>query len=331
MKLLSTVLPALLSLGFALGLSSRAYAAPAPLQDVARIVFLGDSITLAGHYVADIDCWLLAQKQDVEILNLGLSSETATDLTKAENEGHLKKYGFGHPFVSERLGRLLAATKPDMVFVCYGMNDCSSLPPDDTGTRRFADAVTHLRETLLKSGVKKVVILTPPVRECSADAWPKNTMDQNLTRYTEWLISMKGKGWNIVDIHTPMRKALDAARAKKPDFCFTKDGVHPGREGHWLMASSVLEQYFGAKLDGLTGAEQFFPSQGAEIRKLVAQRQKIRFDAWMTKIGHERPGVPGGPKSKPGPSVEEATARAVEITKHINALMTGAIIDKSHP
>jgi lysophospholipase L1-like esterase len=85
----------------------------------------------------------------VEVLNLGLGSETASDLAPEENAGHLKKYGFGRPFVSERLERALTATKPDLLFACYGMNDGGSLPPDASGTKRFADAVTHLRDAAI--------------------------------------------------------------------------------------------------------------------------------------------------------------------------------------
>ena len=43
-------------------------------------VFLGDSITQAGVYVADVECWLLAQGREVQVINAGLSSESATDL-----------------------------------------------------------------------------------------------------------------------------------------------------------------------------------------------------------------------------------------------------------
>jgi lysophospholipase L1-like esterase len=292
------------------------------LQNVKRIVFLGDSITQAGDYVVDIECWLLAQGQDVEILNLGLGSETASDLTAAENESHLKKFGFGRPFVSERLQRVLSATKPDLVFACYGMNDASSLPAAASGDLRYAEAVSRLRDDVLQSGAKQVVLLTPPVRECREGEWEQNTQNRNLTRYTAWLLSMKAEGWTVVNIHTPMRRALDEKRANQPEFGFTKDGVHPGREGHWVMASCVLKQYFGANLNGITNADQMFQRNGAEIRKLVQQRQKILFDAWMTQIGHQRPGVPGGPDAPRGPSLKDAQAEASVISEKIRQLRT---------
>src|SRR5580693_1381588 len=127
------------------------------LRGVHRIVFLGDSITQAGDYIVDCECWLLAHGFEVEILDLGLASETVTDLTLEENAAHLHSFGFGRPFLSERLDRVLAATKPDLLFACYGMNDGGSLPADATGTKRFATAVTKLRKAATKAGVKRVV------------------------------------------------------------------------------------------------------------------------------------------------------------------------------
>lgn len=58
----------------------------------------------------------------------------------------------------------------------------------------------------------------------------------------------------------------------------------------------------------------------AETRMLVQERMTIRFNAWMTMIGHKRPGVPGGPRAKPGPSLDEANRKAAEITRQINQL-----------
>ena len=293
---------------------------PAALRGVHRVVFLGDSITQGGDYVTDFECWLLAQGIEIEVLNLGLASETASDLTPAENAAHLKKYGFGRPCVSERLERALAATKPDLLFACYGMNDGSSLPPDESGTKRFADAITHLREAALKAGVKRVVICTPPVQDAKGDAKQK-FHDENLARYTAWLLSKRMDGWDVVDIHTPMRVALDMGRAKNPAFQFARDGVHPGREGHWLMARAILMQFFGAKLDGVASAENLFPAHGAEIRKLVHERMVLLFNAWMTQVGHKRPGVAGGPGAKPGPPIAQTSEQAAEITKQIKTQM----------
>lgn len=293
---------------------------PEKLQGVKRIVFLGDSITQGGDYVTDFECWLLSKGIRTEVINLGLGSETASDLTEEENAGHLKAHGFGRPMVSERLDRALTATKPDLLVVCYGMNDGSSLPSTDEGLKRFSDAITRLHDAALKSGVKRVVLCTPPVRDDKGNAALK-FHDENLTRYSGWLLSNRAASWDVVDFHGPMRKALDEGRAKNPAFLLSKDGVHPGREGHWIMARELLTQCFGAKLDGTPSAEGLFPENGPEIRKLVHQRMGTRFSAWMSLIGHKRPGTAGGPGSKPGQSVEQATESAAAITRQIEALM----------
>ena len=296
---------------------------PAELAGVHRIVFLGDSITQGGDYVTDFECWLLAHGLQIEVLNLGLGSETASDLTPEENASHLQQNGFGRPFVSERLARVLAATKPDLLFVCYGMNDGGSLPPDASGTKRFAAAITRLRETAIAAGVKRVVLCTPPVQDAKGNVQQK-FHDENLARYTAWLLSKRADGWDVVDIHTPMRQALDAGRARNPTFQFAQDGVHPGREGHWLMARQILTQFLGAKLDGVAGAENLFPAHGAEIRQLVHNRMVLLFDAWMTQTGHKRPGVTGGPGAKPGLPLAQADAQAAEIAQKIKSHMAVA-------
>lgn len=295
--------------------------AAAKLDGLKRIVFLGDSITQGGDYVTDFECGLLANGIRVEVVNLGLGSETASDLTEEENAGHLKAHRFGRPAVSERLGRALSAAKPDLLIVCYGMNDGSSLPATEEGTKRFAEATTALRETAMKSGVKRVVLCTPPVRDDKGNAALK-FHDENLTRYSEWLLTKRADGWDVVDIHGPMRKALDEGRAKDPAFALSGDGVHPGREGHWIMAREILTQFLGLQVADAVNSEALFPANGAEIRKLVNQRMRVLFDAWMSKIGHKRPGVPGAPGAKAGPTIEQAEEGAAAITKQIEALLS---------
>jgi lysophospholipase L1-like esterase len=288
------------------------------LKDTRRVVFLGDSITQAGNYVTDVECWLLRHGTNVEIINLGLGSESGTDLTPDENAGHLKKHGFGHPFVSERLGRVLEQGRPDILFVCYGMNDCGGLPGNNEGTARYGEAMTRLRDAALQSGVRHVIFCTPPVHDDGKSA-VSDPAEQSLIRYTAWLLGKKKEGWEVVDIHTPMRAALGAARAKDPGFLYAEDHVHPDREGHWVMAREIISQAFGGSVPDLYSSEQLFPFLGAEIRDLVSQRQKLLFNAWMTRIGHTRPNVPGGPGAPLGssPSLEEARTKAQAVTDQL--------------
>ena len=299
-------------------MSSNANPAPAPLADIQRIVFLGDSITQAGDYVTDIECWLLSQGLRIEVIDVGLSSETATDLLPEENAAHLKKYGFPRPGVSTRLDRTLEATKPDLVVACYGMNDGSGLPNNDAGLKRFSEAITRLRDAAFKAGAKQVVLCTPPIHD-SADT--SDPHEKNLAAFSQWLVSKRRDGWSVVDIHSPMRREIDEIRKTNPSFKFQPDGVHPDRKGHWVMAREILTQFLGADLGTTTSAESFFVNNGPAIRSLVDKRRFILFSAYMGQIGHTRPGVPGGPGQKPSPSLPEATAQASQIAEKISALL----------
>lgn len=306
----------------ALVLGSAAAADAPSLEGVRRMVFLGDSITQAGDFVTDVECWLISQGHQFEVLNIGLSSETATALTDEENGRHVEAAGFPRPFVGDRLERSLALTKPDLLFVCYGMNDAASLPEGAEGLARYAKAMTHLRETVLRSGVKRVVICTPPIHDSTEVTDPaKDPHECNLVAYREWLLAKRADAWEVVDIHGPMRRELNAARKNNPAFRFQPDGIHPDRAGHWLIAHEILTQFFGSKIGDVSSSASFFPKHGEAIRELVDRRQKILFSSLMSQIGHIRPNVPGGPKAPTGPSSEAARTQGAEIAESIQTLL----------
>ena len=105
------------------------------LEQSKRVVFLGDSITAAGQYVADFEAWLVARQASnapkinvPQIIDAGLPSETVSGLSE---EGHAGG-AFPRPDLLERLDRVLELTKPDLVIACYGIN-CGIYEPFDEG------------------------------------------------------------------------------------------------------------------------------------------------------------------------------------------------------
>lgn len=295
---------------------------PAVLEGIRRVVFLGDSITQNGNYVADIECWLLAQGLSMPVLSVGLGSEAATTLTGEENADHVEAHGFPRPPVEERLDRVLAMTRPDLLFVCYGMNDSSGLPAGEAGVQRYAAAMTRLRERALADGVKRVVCCTAPIHDAGPGKEGRDPRDEKLAGYRDWLLSRRRDGWDVVDIHGPMRSELEERRITDPSFRFAEDGVHPGREGHWVMAREILQQFFAVDLDGITGAEDFFPREGESVRALVHEKVCLLWAAYMTEIGHTRPGIPGHPDAVSGLPIEQAEAKASAMEKSIRDLLT---------
>ena len=298
----------------------RATTIPDALRDAGRIAFIGDSITQGGDYVVDFECFLLASGLTNEVVNLGLSSETASDLTLKENEPHKTRHGFGRPEVSERLARTLSTVKPDWLVVCYGMNDGDNLPAGKEGTDRFAKACAYIRKTATNLGVKHVILCTPPTFDPTVNKGnPQH--EANIADYATWLLTKRADGWAVADIHTPMAKVLAEGKARDPSFKLANDGVHPGRDGHWIMARAVIAQITGADLASVPNAEALFPKHGAEIRKLVRERCSMLHAAWLTRSGHKRPGVPGGPNAKPGLPLDQAQAKSAEISAKIAELL----------
>src|SRR5882724_4755404 len=130
------------------------------LPGVKKIVFLGDSITHSGQYISSFETQLRLKepKRAIEILNLGLPSETVSGLSE---DGHAGGK-FPRPDLHERLGRALDKTRPDLIVACYGMNDGIYLPLDAARFQKFKDGVSRLRDQAGKANAK-IIHLTPPV------------------------------------------------------------------------------------------------------------------------------------------------------------------------
>ncbi len=262
-----------------------------PFDGVKRIVFLGDSITYAGQYVEIVEAWLRTRYPDrqVEFLDLGLPSETVSGLSE---EGHAGGK-FPRPDLHERLERVLAKTKPDLIVACYGMNCGIYLPFAEERFAKYRNGIAQLRKVC---GVHhaKVLHITPPVFDEVKGGHPGYAA--TLDRYADWLTSQRKSGWDVVDTHGPMKRYLAEMRAKDPGFFLAGDGVHCNETGHWLIAKSIL-LYLGAKdVADAADAKALFANHpnGEAVLKLVQHRQRILKDAWLNDTKHLRPGMNAG-------------------------------------
>src|SRR5215469_8115573 len=252
----------------------------AKLQGVHRIIFLGDSITYAGGYVDDVEVYYVTRFPDrhFEFINMGLGSETVSGLSEPGHAGGK----FRRPDLHERLGRVLEKTKPDLVFVCYGMNDGIYQPLDHARLKAFEDGMKSVHEQIATNGTK-IIHLTPPVFDpkpikdklskdgAAGFSHPYEGYNQVLDRYSEWLISQRSAGWEVADIHGPMNHWLSEQRKRDPNFNFTKDGVHPDASGHWIMARQILPYLGASDVKNADSPEAMVARNphGAEILKLV--------------------------------------------------------------
>lgn len=306
----------LLSVLFFLGFALAAHAA---LPEQKRILFLGDSITHGGGYVHMVEAALIAQHPDqpYEILNVGLSSETVSGLSE---EGHAGGQ-FPRPDLHERLDRVLAKIKPQLVFACYGMNDGIYHPLNAGRMKAYQEGMLKLRAKVAAAGAE-IIHLTPPVFDplpiqarllpAGLEKYPQPYAGYNevLDAYSAWLLEQRAQGWKVLDVHGAMTEALAQARKKDPAFTFSKDGIHPNAAGHLVMARPILEAW-GLKVDA--EGKPAHPNGGA-IFALVQKKAGLLHAAWLTETGHKRPGV------KPGLPIEAAQEQAAELDREARAL-----------
>ncbi|HEX4264747.1 MAG TPA: SGNH/GDSL hydrolase family protein [Verrucomicrobiae bacterium] len=295
----------------------------AKLQNVHRIVFLGDSITYAGGYVADVEAYYIARFPDrhFEFINVGLSSETVSGLSEASEQNP-------RPDLHERLGRVLEKTKPDLTFICYGMNDGIYHPPDDARLKAFQDGMKSVHQQIAATGAK-IIHVTPPVFDpvgakarVSTNApfgfgHPYWGYNQTLDQFSEWLVAQRAAGWDVADLHSGMNRWLAGQRERDPNFNFARDGVHPDGEGHWVMAKQILLYLGASDVENVNGPNMMlFPNTNCDdIMRLVRQKEELLRDAWLNFCGFNRPGV------KSGLPVPEAEAKAAELDKQIRELV----------
>jgi len=266
-----------------------------------KIVVLGDSITQAGGYVSFMDYYLqkLRPQARSEIYPLGLSSETVSGLSEPGHAGGK----FARPALSERLPRVLEKMRPDVVFACYGMNDGIYLPPEEKRFQAFKDGVNHLLDSCQKAGVKRIILVTPPIYDATTKAGEFN-YDTVLTAYAAWEKTLQRPGLEVVDLHTAMR----AARDKRAEV-FSKDRVHPGDEGHLLMARTILA---GVGLE--TPEEPLAKIKADPLFTQVDLLRRHRASHWMNFTGYTREKVVA-----PTP-LGDAEAQATKIQAKIDEL-----------
>jgi lysophospholipase L1-like esterase len=282
-------------------------------EDVKRVLFLGDSITHAGHYISMIETRLRMEGIDKELINLGLPSETCSGLSEPDHP-------FPRPDVHERLDRALDKVKPDLVVACYGMNDGIYYPFSEERFEAYQSGVQKLIKKVNASGAKLVLMTPPPFDPLPLRkkgkllpagsekyAWFSiyEDYDSVLKKYAEYILTQKDGVLMTLDLHSPVNEHTTKIRQGNPDFTMSGDGVHLDEPGHRILANVILAAW----------GYQKTPERNADLLKLVHQRQNGLHAAWMSHVGHKRPGV------KPGLPMEEALEVANEQNQRIVELL----------
>mgnify|MGYP005634926663 FL=1 len=214
-----------------------------------RILFLGDSITQDGRYVAFIETYLWAAYPhlDLTVMNMGVSAETVSNTTEP---GHSRR-----PWVHDRVESALRIAQPDWVFICYGMNDGNYYPPRRDIQQAYQTQMARLIDKIELTGARIVLLTPPPFDPVSKPA--KNVLPpgadvygygQTYVHYDTTLAVLGGLALGsfgdrveqFIDIHTPLHDYITVARSKESGYRYG-DGVHPPLDGHLAFALAILE------------------------------------------------------------------------------------------
>ncbi|MBX7206737.1 MAG: SGNH/GDSL hydrolase family protein [Verrucomicrobiaceae bacterium] len=224
-------------------LASILLAAPAfaelQLPPNARVAIIGDSITEQKLYSRFIETYLLActGRKDIKCFQFGWGGETAIAF-------------------SNRLENDLSVFNPTVATTCYGMNDGHYVPYAPAIGADYEKWMRVVLTGLKKVGVTNIVAGSPGAVDTKYFVKPGATADQ----YNDNLAHLRDIDKKLAaefhtafaDVHDEMIRAMAAAKAKLGadyDVC-GRDGVHPGPNGHLLMAAAFLK---GLGLDGNIG------------------------------------------------------------------------------
>jgi lysophospholipase L1-like esterase len=191
----------------------------------------GDSITEQHIYSAFMEDYLLMCQPTAgqKIVQWGWSGEQA-------------------PAFLARLNSDILPFKPTVVTTCYGMNDGHYGPLTDDTANTYRKAQTDIVEALKKAGVREIVLGSA---KCVDSAMYKKGGPDGAAVYNKTLgqladidkeIAQK-EGVAYADVYGATTDAMQKSKAKLgEDYVFAgNDGVHPGPNGHLVMAYAFLK------------------------------------------------------------------------------------------
>ena len=200
------------------------------LQSGDLVAICGDSITEQKIYSVDMeDYFLLCQPApDLQAMQFGWGGERAD--------------GF-----SKRMANDVLSFKPAVATTCYGMNDGGYHAVDDATVAAYRQNMEAIVKTFKDGGVRFIVIGGPGAVDSTTFKRPSATPQV----YNETLAALSktakevaaANGVAFADVHGAMMDAMAKAKAKYGDAYAVGggDGVHPGNNGHLVMAYAFLK------------------------------------------------------------------------------------------
>ncbi len=217
-----------LALAVGLGFFTASPATAEFLKPGDFVAICGDSITAQKLYSLYIEEYLILcqPEANLQAMQFGWGGEKA-------------------PSFLDRMENDVLIFHPNVVTLCYGMNDgaYAAVTPNTLDTYRAAlgKIVTGLK----KGGVRNVIIGTPGAVDTDSftklDPAVYNQTLEQLGRVAKDIAEKEGVGF--ADIHSAMIEAMSKAKAKYGNKYNVagNDGIHPNCNGHLIMAYTFLK------------------------------------------------------------------------------------------
>ncbi|HSI86503.1 MAG: SGNH/GDSL hydrolase family protein [Candidatus Methylacidiphilales bacterium] len=145
---------------------------------------------------------------------------------------------------------------PTVATTCYGMNDGGYGPTSPGNVASYKKNILAIVKAFKEGGVRFIVVGTPGAVDTTSFKRPNATPDVynitlgNLGKAAKEVAESEGVGF--ADVHGTMLEVMARAKEKKGDDYLVggNDGVHPGANGHLVMAYAFLK---GLGCDGNIG------------------------------------------------------------------------------
>ena len=201
-----------------------------------RVVFYGDSITDQRLYTVYVETYVLTRfpKLNATFVHSGWGGDRVSG-------------GGGGP-VDVRLDRDVIPYQPTVMTIMLGMNDGGYRAFDEGIFATYTQGYQHIVESVQKAypQIRFTLIQPSPFDDVTRPPKFEGGYNAVLIRYGEWVKDYAQRiGATVADLNTPVVAVLEKANAADPKLAqgILPDRVHPGPDGHLIMAEAILKAW----------------------------------------------------------------------------------------
>lgn len=209
---------------------------PFALHPGDRVVFYGDSITDQRLYTVYVETYVLTRfpKLDATFIHSGWGGDRVSG-------------GGGGP-IDVRLERDVIPYQPTVMTIMLGMNDGGYRAFDAGLFARYTEGYQHIVESVQKAypQIRLTLIQPSPYDDVTRPPNFEGGYNAVLIRYGDWVKDYAQRvGATVADLNTPVVAMLEKAKDADPKLAqrILPDRVHPGPDGHLIMAEAILKAW----------------------------------------------------------------------------------------